>query len=88
MAKHEKTLAAIFATPIRTNIAWKDVLALLRSLGADVDESAEGSRVSVTLGGVTEVLHAPHPGKELQKAAVRSLRSFLGRAGVPAGDGE
>ena len=80
-------LAAIFARPIRANIAWKDVEALFRHLGATVQEAA-GSRVSVELNGEPGTFHAPHPGKELQKAAVRSLRSFLGRAGVPAGDGE
>jgi len=81
MAKHEKTLAAIFARPIRANIAWKDVEALFRHLGATVQE-AEGSRVSVELNGEPGTFHAPHPGKELRQATVREVRTFLLAAGV------
>ena len=70
MAKHEKTLAAIFATPVRANIAWRDVEALFRHLGATVHE-AEGSRISVELNGQPRTFHTPHPGKEIKPATVR-----------------
>jgi len=81
MAKHEKTLAAIFATPIRANIAWRDVEVLFRHLGATLTE-VEGSRVSVELNGEPRTFHTPHPGKELRQATVREVRAFLLAAGV------
>jgi hypothetical protein len=80
MSKHEKTLAALFAEPVRANIKWNDVVSLIQSLGAVVTEG-EGSRVNFTLRGERIVLHKPHPEKEISKAAVRSLREFLIDAG-------
>ncbi len=43
MAKHEKTLAALFASPIRLNVAWTDLLSLLSHLGAAIRTDAGGS---------------------------------------------
>jgi hypothetical protein len=34
--KHDRTLAAIFARPIRANIAWEDVVTLVEHLGGVV----------------------------------------------------
>jgi HicA toxin of bacterial toxin-antitoxin, len=79
--KHRKTLKAIFADPVRANIAWKDVEAMLKGLGAEVTEG-RGSRVRVALGGVRAVFHQPHPGRQIGKGMVRSLREFLGNAGI------
>jgi hypothetical protein len=79
--KHDRTLAAIFADPVRANIRWDDVEALLVSLGAAVSEG-RGSRVRVALGETRAVFHEPHPEKEIGKAAVRSIREFLVAAGV------
>jgi len=81
VAKHERTLAAIFAEPIRAAILWADVESLLRHLGADVSEGG-GSRVRVALNGVRAVFHRPHPRKETDKGAVKSVRRFLVTAGV------
>jgi hypothetical protein len=38
--------------------------------------------VRVVLHGVRAVFHRPHPAKETDKGAVRSLRRFLQEAGV------
>jgi hypothetical protein len=79
--KNTETLGAIFAEPVRANIAWRDVEALFEALGAEVTEG-RGSRVRVALNGVRAVFHEPHPEKEISKSAVRSVREFLNNAGV------
>jgi hypothetical protein len=40
------------------------------------------SRVRIALNGVRAVFHRPHPQKETDKGAVRSMRRFLTEAGV------
>jgi hypothetical protein len=79
--KHRRTLAAVFAEPTRANIAWKNVEALLAALGAELTEGS-GSRVRAHLNGVRAVFHRPHPGSELHKAALRSVRRYLRTAGI------
>jgi hypothetical protein len=76
-------LEGIFANPVRANIDWHDVESLLVALGAELTEG-KGSRVRVALNGVKAVFHEPHPEKEIGKGMVRSLRDFLGSAGVQA----
>lgn len=80
-SKHRKTLVAIFEKPERANIAWRDVEALLNALGAEISEG-NGSRVRVALKDVRAVFHRPHPHKETNKGAVKSVRRFLEAAGV------
>ena len=79
--KHRKTLEAIFEKPERANIAWRDVEALFIALGAEISEGS-GSRVRVALKDVRAVFHRPHPRKETNKGAVKSVRRFLEAAGV------
>ena len=79
--KHRKTLEAIFEKPERANIAWRDIEALFIALGAEVSEGS-GSRVRVALKDVRAVFHRPHPRKETNKGAVKSVRRFLESAGV------
>ena len=79
--KHRKTLEAVFEKPERANIAWRDVEALFIALGAEVTEGS-GSRVRVALKDVRAVFHRPHPRKETNKGAVKSVRRFLEAAGV------
>jgi hypothetical protein len=78
--EHCRTLEAIFAEPVRANVVWADVEALLRHLGAEMSEGA-GSRVRIALNGVRAVFHRPHPRKETDKGALRSMRRFLTEAG-------
>ncbi len=54
---------------------------MLKAAGAKMSEG-RGSRVRVSLEGVDAVFHRPHPRKEINKGAVRSVRRFLMEAGV------
>ena len=80
-SKHQKTLEAVFEKPERANILWRDIEALLIALGAEISDG-NGSRRRVALKGVRAVFHRPHPQKETDKGAVKSVRRFLEAAGV------
>jgi hypothetical protein len=79
--KQRQTLARIFETPERADVAWRDIEALFTALGGEVSEG-RGSRVRVALRGVRAVFHRPHPRKETGKATVKSVRRFLAEAGI------
>jgi hypothetical protein len=79
--RHRKTLAAVFADPVRSNIPWADVEALFVAAGGELSEG-RGSRVRVALNGVRAVFHRPHPERETDRGAVVSVRRFLAAAGV------
>ncbi|RZS88275.1 HicA-like toxin of HicAB toxin-antitoxin system [Phyllobacterium myrsinacearum] len=74
--KHQATLAAIFAEPVRAGIHWRDVEALFLACGGEISEG-QGSRVRIALNGIRAVFHRPHPQKETDKGAVKSVRRFL-----------
>ena len=78
--KHQKILQDIFENPVRANIPWTDIEGLFLALGAEVTEGS-GSRVRIALNGVRSVFHRPHPEKETDKGAVKSIRRFLLEAG-------
>jgi hypothetical protein len=78
--KHRRTLQAIFVEPIRANVNWADIEAMLSALGAEISEG-KGSRVRIALNNVRAVFHRPHPRKETDKGALRSMRRFLKEAG-------
>ena len=80
-SKHHKTLEAVFEKPEQANITWSDIETLFGSLGAEITEG-NGSRVRVVLKGVRAVFHRPHPRKEANKGAVKSVRRFLEEVGV------
>ena len=80
--KQRRTLQAIFTTPVLANIPWADVESLFEALGATMETRSGGSRVAVELNGHDAHFHKPHPGKETDRNAVRSVRSFLEQAGV------
>ena len=79
--RHRATLQAIFAHPIRLDLAWRDVEALFVAAGGSVSEG-QGSRVRVALNGARAVFHRPHPRKETDPGALRSVRRFLLEAEV------
>jgi hypothetical protein len=79
--KHLATLKAIYAKPERSDIVWRDIERLMAACGADVSEGS-GSRVRFALNGVRAVFHRPHPHKETNKGAVKSVRRFLTEAEV------
>ena len=80
-SKHLRTLQAIFDDPVRANILWTDIEKMLEALGAEISEG-RGSRVRLALNGIRAVFHRPHPRKETDKGAVKSMRRFLIEAGV------
>ena len=80
-AKHQKTLVLIFENPIRSDVNWADITALLQHIGAEISEG-KGSRVRIALNGIRAVFHRPHPGKETDKGALKSMRRFLVQTGV------
>lgn len=79
--RHKRTLEAIFKEPVQSGVLWKNIEALLKSLGAEISEGS-GSRIRIALNGVRAVFHRPHPRKETDKGALRDVRRFLITAGV------
>ena len=80
-SKHRKILESVFADPVRANVLWSDIEALLAALGAEISEG-RGSRVRISLHDIDAVFHRPHPQKETDKGALKSVRRFLKEAGV------
>jgi hypothetical protein len=79
--KQIQTLQNIFENPVRSNIVWTDIESLLLACNAEISEG-RGSRVRINLNGIRAVFHRPHPKKETDKGAVKSMRTFLMEAGV------
>ncbi|KAB2849022.1 MAG: hypothetical protein F9K44_09200 [Hyphomicrobiaceae bacterium] len=77
--RHRKVLLSLFAHPISSNIGFKEVEAVLRELGAEVEER-HGSRVAVTLKGHTVLFH--HAQHSLPKEEVVQIRKFLTDCGI------
>ncbi|MCL2802123.1 MAG: type II toxin-antitoxin system HicA family toxin [Treponema sp.] len=80
-SKQRKTLKDIFHNPIKSSILWSDVESLFGACGAHIEEGS-GSRVCIMLNNVAAVFHRPHPQKETDKGAIKSVRLFLKNAGV------
>lgn len=80
-ARYRKTLELLYSRPTPSSLVWRDVLALLRELGAEITER-EGSRVAVYLFEQVRVMHRPHPSTDMDKAAAVSLRQWLERNGI------
>lgn len=81
-SKQRKTLEAVFADPVRSNIHYKDLEGLFVALGCEVYPSRAGSRVAVVLNGCRYSYHRPHPENEIGRKTVRDVRDFLTAAGV------
>jgi len=79
--KHRKTFDDVFKIPVQPGIKWDDIERLFEALGSEITEG-RGSRVRVYLNGVRAVFHRPHPEKETDKGAVKSVQRFLTEAGV------
>lgn len=79
--KHQNTLEAIFATPVRANVQWKNVESLFLALGAEITDGS-GSRVRGALNDVRAVFYRPHPRKEMSKGMTKSVCRFLKEGGV------
>ncbi|MBK8431892.1 MAG: type II toxin-antitoxin system HicA family toxin [Chloroflexi bacterium] len=79
--RHQKTLEAIFRTPVPANLEWKQIEALFLAVGAQLIEG-RGSRVRFELNGVVATFHRPHPQKEAKPYQVRDARRFLEQVGI------
>ena len=79
--KHRETFQAIFKTPVKCDVKWKDIESLFKYLGAEISQG-NGSRIRVILNEVKAVFHRPHPRKETDKGALISVRKFLEDAGI------
>jgi len=77
-SKQSKTLQDIFTDPVSSAIPWRDIENLFFALGAVVKEGAG----SLLLNGRAAVFHRPHPQKETNRGAVKSVRRFLIEAGI------
>jgi hypothetical protein len=80
-AKHRRTLEAIYARPVTSDLRCAEIEALLVALGAERSEG-RGSRVRFALKGAEAVFHRPHPSPNTDKGAVVAVRRFLESAGV------
>lgn len=80
-SKHKKILNDIFKEPVSSGVLWTDIEKVLIAFGAEISEG-NGSRVRIYLNGVRAVFHRPHPKKETDKGALKSMRRFLIEAGV------
>ena len=75
-ARQRKTLEAVFADPVKSNIAWADIESLLVAVGCRVIEGS-GSRVRFEFKGIIAAFHRPHPAKEAKRYQVRDTREYL-----------
>jgi len=80
-SKQKKILDDIFKEPIKSDVLWKDIEKVLAALGAEISQG-NGSRIRIYLNGVRAVFHRPHPRKQTDKGALKSMRRFLIEAGV------
>ncbi len=79
--RHQRTLNAIFKTPVPATLKWRQIESLLISCGAKVIEG-RGSRVRFELNDATTTFHRPHKQKEARSYQVRDVRRFLEEAGI------
>jgi ABC-type phosphate transport system ATPase subunit len=80
-SKQKKILEDIFKEPVKSDVLWKDIEKVLAALGAEISEG-NGSRIRIYLNGIRAVFHRPHPGKQTDKGALKSMRRFLIEVGV------
>jgi hypothetical protein len=75
---HRDTLQKIFAHPASGNIEWREVRALLESIGAAHAE--HNGKFKITIGDETEVVVAPRS-KDIDQQLLVDLRRMLKLAG-------
>ena len=80
-SRHALILKRIYSDPVSSAIPWRDIESMLYALKAEMS-GRKGSRVCISLNGIDAVFHRPHPQKETDKGAVKSMRRFLQEAGI------
>ena len=81
IARHAKTLAAVFRLPTPAIVEWAAIEALLLAVGCTLIEGS-GTRVQFVKDTMIETFHRPHPAKEARRYQVRAARDYLIRLGV------
>ena len=79
--RHRRTLERMRSVPTPADIRWAEIESLLLALDAELEERA-GSRVAISIGDETVVMHKPHPRPVMQRPAVRRLVRFIERTGA------
>lgn len=79
--KHRKVLHALFAHPVSANLSPRDVEAVLKELGAEI-EQRHGGRIGVRLNG--HFAEFSHSGHALAPQQARRIAKFVGEAGIDA----
>ncbi|MFN2323763.1 MAG: type II toxin-antitoxin system HicA family toxin [Trueperaceae bacterium] len=79
-SRHRRTLEKLFRRPPPSDVAWRDVVALIVAIGGEV-RSGTGSVRAVSLRGRDLVVREPHPSSELPKGMVVRLCRFLTELG-------
>jgi len=77
--KHRKVLHALFAHPVSANISTRSVEAVLKELGAEI-EQRHGGRWGVKLND--HFAEFPHDAHSLQPVQVQHMRKFIAEAGI------
>ena len=77
---HQKTLKAIFESPVNGNIEWSRIESLLVAVGCKVIEGS-GSSVTFEKNGMKVFFHRPHTQKEALRYRIKDVREFLNRTG-------
>ena len=77
---HQKTLKAIYESPVNGNIEWSRIESLLVAVGCKVIEGS-GSSVTFEKNGMKVFFHRPHPQKEALRYRIKDVREFLNRTG-------
>jgi len=75
----QKTLQAIFKTPVPRDLEWSAIEALL--IGSKLIEGS-GSRVKFELNGRIIAFHRPHKPKIAKPYQINMVRDFLEDTGV------
>ena len=81
IARHAKTLAAVFRLPTPAIVEWAAIEALLLAVGCTLIEGS-GTRVQLVKDTMIETFHRPHPAKEARRYQVRAARDYLIRLGA------
>ncbi|MGO9791714.1 MAG: hypothetical protein ACLP8S_20090 [Solirubrobacteraceae bacterium] len=75
---HRNTLEKILAHPASTNIEWRQVLSLVRTIGTAAEE--HNGKVTITLGGEIQMFEVPRS-KDIDVQTIVDLRRMLRQAG-------
>ena len=77
--KERKVLHALFAHPVSANISARSAGAVLKELGAEI-EQRDGGRWRLQLNG--HCVEVPEPSNALKPKHVKKIRDFITNCGI------